>query len=346
MDFEIIADEEAFAAMQTAWNGLLERSATRVPFLRHEYLFPWWETRGGGEWDAASRLRIIAAREEDGTLAGIAPLFLASHGGEPGDTLAFLGALEISDYLDFIVPPERLPAFVPALFDFLSAEVPGWKAFDACNLLENSPARPLLAAEAARRGWNFVEEPLQPAPCVLLPETWEAYLAGLKKKQRHEIRRKLRRAAAYESPVRWYAVSDEDTLDDEVEAFLHLMAYDPAKESFLSEVMRSQMRRMVHAAFRAGWLQLAFLEVGGEKAAAYLNLDFDNQLWVYNSGLNPAYRHLSPGWVLLAHIIRDAIARGRTALDFMRGDEAYKYRFGGQDRFVWRARLERGDSSG
>ncbi len=341
MNFAIINDDRAFAAMQEAWNTLLDKCAIRVPFLRHEYLFPWWETRGGGEWDAASALRIVTARRDDGSLLGIAPLFLASQQGKAGDTLLFLGALEISDYLDFIAPPEVLPDFIPALFDFLESAIPGWRIFQADNLLEDSPSRALLSAEAAWRGWGFREEALQPAPRVPLPETWEAYLAGLKKKQRHEIRRKLRRAAAWEAPVRWYVVEDEAALDAEVEALLHLMAYDPAKEDFLSRVMRTQMRRMVHAAFRAGWLQLAFLEVGGEKAAAYLNLDFDNQLWVYNSGLNPAYRNLSPGWVLLAHIIQDAIARGRTALDFMRGDEAYKYRFGGQDRFVWRARLER-----
>ncbi|HBX71274.1 MAG TPA: hypothetical protein DEH25_18330, partial [Chloroflexi bacterium] len=66
-------------------------------------------------------------------------------------------------------------------------------------------------------------------------------------------------------------MEDETTLDEEVDAFLALMAYDPAKERFLTDVMRTQMKAAVHTAFQAGWLQLAFLEIGGQKAAAYLN---------------------------------------------------------------------------
>ncbi len=340
MDFEVIQDEGRLAELAGEWNALLERSAIRVPFLRHEYLLSWWETRGGGEW-AQGDLHIITARQADGSLCGIAPLFRLPQ-AEGRARLMFLGSFEISDYLDFIAPAAQLPAFVQGVFDLLSQEPPAaWQVFDAYNLLEDSPSLPLLEAQAAARGWEFRRERLQPAPRVPLPDSWEAYLSTLKKKQRHEIRRKLRRAANHEQPVRWYMVTEEAALDAEMDAFLHLMAYDPQKDAFLTEVMRSQMRRMVHAAFRAGWLQLAFLEVGGEKAAAYLNLDFDNQIWVYNSGLNQAYRTLSPGWVLLSYLIQWAIEQGRTAFDFMRGDEDYKYRFGGQDRFVWRARLER-----
>jgi CelD/BcsL family acetyltransferase involved in cellulose biosynthesis len=48
---------------------------------------------------------------------------------------------------------------------------------------------------------------------------------------------------------------------------------------------------------------------------------------------------LSPGWVLLARQIEWAISAGFKEVDLMRGDEGYKYQFGGVDRFVWRAVL-------
>jgi CelD/BcsL family acetyltransferase involved in cellulose biosynthesis len=165
---------------------------------------------------------------------------------------------------------------------------------------------------------------------------------GIKKKQRHEIRRKIRRAEGHELPVRWYIVEDEATLDDEIDAFLELMAFDHEKEAFLTDVMRTQMRTSIHTAFQAGWLQLSFLEIGSEKAAGYLNFDYDNRIWVYNSGINFGFNNLSPGWVLLAHLIQWGIDNGRETLDFMRGDEVYKYRFGGVDRFVVRVQIGRG----
>jgi CelD/BcsL family acetyltransferase involved in cellulose biosynthesis len=176
---------------------------------------------------------------------------------------------------------------------------------------------------------------------IALPDDWETYLANIDKKQRHEIRRKIRRAENAPIELRWYFVEDEASLDSEMDAFLKLMAYDPGKEKFLTDVMRTQMKAAVHTAFRAGWLQLAFLEIGGQKAAAYLNFDYANQLWVYNSGLNFEMGYYSPGWVLLAYLIQWAINNGRTAFDFMRGDEDYKYRFGGVDRFVQRVQIRR-----
>ena len=105
--------------------------------------------------------------------------------------------------------------------------------------------------------------------------------------------------------------------------------------------MRQQMREVVRVAFRGGWLQLAFLEVGGQKAAAYLNFDFNNQVWVYNSGLDFSFRELSPGWVLLGYLLKWANENQRSEFDFLRGNEDYKYRFGAVDRYIVRAVVRR-----
>jgi CelD/BcsL family acetyltransferase involved in cellulose biosynthesis len=43
---------------------------------------------------------------------------------------------------------------------------------------------------------------------------------------------------------------------------------------------------------------------------------------------DPARARLAPGIVLLAHVIMDAIGRGVTVFDFLRGEEAYKQDFG------------------
>jgi CelD/BcsL family acetyltransferase involved in cellulose biosynthesis len=140
---------------------------------------------------------------------------------------------------------------------------------------------------------------------------------------------------------RWYIVQDGSGLDQEIDDFLRLMGQEPAKQAFLTDVMRTQMRAAVQAAFQAGWLQLAFLEIEGEKAAGYLNFDYDNHIWLYNSGWDPRFNNYSPGWVLLGYLLQWANEHGRASFDFMRGDEEYKYRFGGIDRYVTRVRIER-----
>ena len=122
---------------------------------------------------------------------------------------------------------------------------------------------------------------------------------------------------------------------------MDLMACDPDKARFLTPAMREQMHAIARSAHANGWLQLAFVEVNGEKAAGYLNFDYMNHIWVYNSGLDFRFSGLSLGWVLLGHLLQWANENQRESFDFMRGDEQYKYRFGAIDRRVVRLSVRR-----
>jgi CelD/BcsL family acetyltransferase involved in cellulose biosynthesis len=338
MQFELIRNLAQMNALAVEWNELLAGSASHVPFLRNEYLSTWWQTLGGGEW-SQGELCIVTARL-DGQLAGIAPLFFTTNReGEPA--LMLLGCIEISDYLDFIAPAQTLQPFVDGLFDTLDGlDTPAWRALDLWNFQSTSPTLPAMETAAVRKGWRYAPELLQHCPYIPLPGDWETYLAGIDKKQRHEIRRKIRRLEG-EYPTRWYIVEDEASLESELEAFMDMMAQDLAKRKFLTDAMRVQFRTSMSAAYRAGWLQLAFLDIGGEKAAGYINFDYLNSIWVYNSAINFKFREQSPGWVLLGYLLQWANEHQRELFDFMRGDEDYKYRFGGVDRRVVRAVIRR-----
>ena len=96
--------------------------------------------------------------------------------------------------------------------------------------------------------------------------------------------------------------------------------------------MRAFFRELAHVTYEVGWLQLAFLQVGERKAAAYLNFLYKNRVLVYNSGLDwEAFPRFGAGVVLAAYCIQHAIERGREAYDFLQGDERYKYQLGGLD---------------
>jgi len=341
MDYTLIRNFSELDPSAAEWNTLLAESITHVPFLRHEYLRAWWATRGGGEWPR-SELAVVLARQ-DGQLQGVAPLFFTSN-RERRPALMLLGSIEISDYLDLICRPKDLPTFLPGLLDFLSSartDLPAWDLLDWQNVPEASPTLSLLQGEAEKRGWSSRTERTYHAPSIPLVGDFDAYLAGIDKKQRHEVRRKLRRAEESGQEVRWYIVDDGAALDAEVDAFLAMMADDPDKARFLSPAMREQMHLSCRAAFQQGWLQLAFLEADGVKAAAYLNFDYNNRIWVYNSGLDRRFMELSPGWVLLGYLLQWANQHQRVEFDFMRGEEEYKYRFGALDRFVMCAQVSR-----
>lgn len=326
-------------AIKNDWQGLLKECASDVPFLSYDYLHAWWQTRGGGEWPSSSELVLLVASEDE-RLIGVAPLFHATNlQGKPA--LMFIGAIEVSDFLDFIARPEDLSEFIHAVIDYLtqSEDIPPWEVLDFFNILEDSPSRALLASEAQARGWSHEEVHLQPAPYIPLPGDYEQYLAQIDKKQRHEIRRKLRNVAQSPLESNLYFVDDLNRLSDETQAFIEMMAQDPNKSAFLTSKMRQHIHNTAQVAFENGWLQLAFFTLNGEKAAANMSFIYDQRLWLYNSGWEWEFREYSPGWVLLAYMLQWANENAITEFDFMRGDEPYKYKFGGIDRHIYRVTM-------
>ena len=334
MEFTLLKDFSSITA--PAWNTLVEDGISDSPFLRYEILSQWWKTLGGGEWKEADLVLITAA--ENGNMIGIAPLFKAVY--ENREALLLVGSIEISDYLDLIVRGEDLSRFLSGLIDFLarSGSFEGLP-FDWYNLADSSPTLAALKAESEKRGWTYREEIYRPTPRIALSGDFEVYLSGIEKKQRHEIRRKLRRAVESEAPVHFYIVEDAATLDSEIESFFQLMEQDSNKAGFLKPAMREHMTGIMRSAFAQGYLWLAFLTVDGVKAAAAFNFDYKNKLWGYNSGVSHGFMELSPGWVLLSYQLQWACEHGRYEFDFMRGDEEYKYRFGGVNKYVMRAIL-------
>ena len=336
MDFILHKDFSEIAP--ETWNALVEQSIADTPFSRFEYLNQWWETLGGGEWTRQRVGLVLVSATENEQLIGIAPLFITEYDGQ--QALMLVGSIEISDYLDLIVRDQDLSRFLSGLLDFLSLQPDiHWSAIDWYNLPDTSPTLAALKTEAEKRGWTHHEEIYRPTPRIPLNGSFEDYLARIDKKQRHEIRRKMRRAAESEKNVRFYVVDPAGDIDSEIDAFFHLMLQSPEKKQFLHPAMHEQMTVTIQNAHKHGYLWLAFLEVDGTRTAASLNFDYRNKLWGYNSGVSNEHRELSPGWVLLAHTIQWCCENGRYEFDFMRGDEEYKYRFGGVNTYVMRVKV-------
>lgn len=337
--FNIITETPAWDALKDEWNDLLAESITHVPFLRHEFLQDWWKTLGGGEWPQGE-LAIITAHEAD-RLIGIAPLFRTQN-RDGQSVLMFIGSFEIVDYLDFIVRENDLDEFLTGLFTFLqSDQAPSFDVLDLYNILNVSPSLAAVEKHTAGLPWRMEKETLQPARYIPIPGDWETYLAGIDKKQRHEIRRKMRRAEESGYQTDLYFTTDPERVENDIRCFLRLMAQDPEKEKFLTPLMREQMASTIRCAFENDCLQLAFLEIGGERASAYLSFKYLNKLWVYNSGVNRQLVEYSPGWVLLGYLLKWCNDNGIAEFDFLRGEEEYKTRFGGADRFVNRVKLSK-----
>lgn len=322
----IIHGASVFTAIAPNWDGLAQRSMTDTPFQSLAYQRAWWthlQPAGGS-------LHTITVREND-ALIGIACFYLLD------GLLYFNGCVEETDYLDVITAAEHAEQVWTAVFDCLcSSEFPKWDGLDLCNVPAASPTRTFLPQEAERRGFSFREEVHEVCPVIDLPHSFDAYLESIDSKQRREIQRKLRRADA--AGVELVIIRPEDDLETAVDLFLRLLQSSTfEKREWLNDGRRAVFHETAKAAQAAGTLQLIFLEVNGQKAAALFNFAYRDRIWVYNSGLDPqSFSKLSLGVVITAKAIELAIEQGYATFDFLRGDEEYKYRFGAKDTKIYK----------
>ena len=319
-----------FWAFKPEWNRLLHRCSSDTVFLTWEWQATWWRHLGNGD------LLLLGFRAEDAHLAGIAPLFRTQ--SEDGRfTLNVVGCRNVSDYLDLIIERGQEDAVYHALLDYLEAAAPAWDVVYFCNIPQHSLTFVRLRELAEARGYQTLVEVEDVCPIIKLPATWDEYLSLLDKKQRHEVRRKLRKADT-EAETRFVVVGPDGDLKQEMQSFIDLhQKSTPEKDQFMDPQMQSFFFDVAQVLQLQGWLQLAFVQMDGEKAAALLNFDYGDSILVYNSGYDPArFQHLSPGIIVTARCIEHAIELGRATFDFLRGDEVYKYRFGGKDTQVRR----------
>jgi CelD/BcsL family acetyltransferase involved in cellulose biosynthesis len=326
---------EVFATLKPEWNALLHRSATDTLFLTWEFQSTWWAHFGAG-----LELRVLTARGDDGRLAGIAPLYVERDQTGRG-TLRLVGGLEVADYLDIIVTPEQARESIDAFVAALVASG-DWHTLDLRNIPAASPTRELVPAAAASSHLQFTTRIEAVCPLIPLGDSFEAYLASLDKKHRHEIRRKTRKAYD-EAEIRWHCVDATHDLDEAVAHFVDLHQRSKAgKDEFMTDAMIGFFRALARVSYDAGWLELAFIAVNGRQAATYFNFVYNDATLCYNSGYDPqAYAALSPGIVLLSHLIEHAITQRRKVFDFLQGNEIYKYRMGARDTHVYQLTLER-----
>ncbi len=324
------------------WEALHEQSPTATLFNHPRWAALWWK-HFGHEGD----LRLLAVQSSSGALLGLAPLYVDRQGSD-APVLRLIGGVDVADYLDFVVPPVCDEEITYVLLDCWASELADdLPVLDLHSIPEASPTRELLRRWAEDRGFFCHERVEDVSPVIALPDTWEEYLSSLSKKQRHEVRRK-RRKAEREAELSWFYVEDWHRIPSAVEEFIALHQLSSKdKEDFMTPEMQTFLRELAALAYAEGWLKLAFLKLDDRMAASYFCFDYRNDILVYNSGYDPELAPgLSPGNVLISFCIEDAIRQGRNHFDFLRGEETYKFRLGAVATHVYQVTVSREKGGG
>ncbi len=327
MYVDVLTAETAFQTLRPEWLRLLGEMPFQSVFFTPHWQETWWRHFGAGR-----QLSILTVRSNEGRLQGLAPLMRSN---DDADTarLEFIGDLELCDYFDLLIAPRPQNDAARAMADYLVSQAGEEVEICLNNLSVSSVTAALLQDGLTKQGLLVETETIETCPTIALPADWDAYLATLRGKDRHELRRKIRRAENAAELA--YTVTDTlEQLDKDLDTFitLHRMSQQDDKQGFMTPSKVAFFRDMARQLWQEGWLELAFLHADDRPVAGLCCMTYGTTYAAYNSGYHPGYGALSAGIVLFANRIRSAIDRGFVAFDFLRGNEAYKYRFGASDR--------------
>jgi CelD/BcsL family acetyltransferase involved in cellulose biosynthesis len=309
------------------WAALLDSTKEPVAFLHPAWNRVWLEEFQGG------REAMFLAVRDGASLLGVAPLLRTEN------TLSFVGHYSICDYMDFTVVPDRAGDVFDALLAALKDE--SWDTIELRGLRDDCLTIAELLPRAEAAGYNVEREDEAVAPHVMVPDSWEAYQAGLNKKDRHELRRKLRRLGEL-GELQMTAYTRVEDVEEHLPVLIRLMVESRSdKASFMSEQIGRFFHRMAPALAREGLVRLYELELNGSAIASVLCFDQAGRLFLYNSGYDPQYAQFAVGLGSKAMVLRDAIETGHHCVDFLRGHEPYKYDLGAVDRQIYKVTIRR-----
>lgn len=312
---DILTQDEALAGIGPDWHDLWTRSPGATPFGAPAWLLPWWAAFRPGE------LRTVALRRE-GRLVALAPLYLED--GPYGRRLLPMG-IGISDHLDVLLDPAAGPATADLLVRAV-ADMADWTSWELEDLAPGAAAWSLPAPPGC------AEAVSDQTACPVLASLGDG-LSAVPPRQRRKIRMARHRAERRGGRI-------DHAAPDGMAAFLDTLAslhaarwHGEGEPGLLADPrVRAFHRAAMPGLAAAGLCRATTLTIEGRTAGAYYGLRHRGAAYAYLGGFDPDFAFESPGTVLMADALEASARDGATEFHFLRGQEPYKYVWGGADR--------------
>lgn len=309
--------QESFDSLASYWNDANSPLRWASVFVLPVWLRAWWRVFGSG-----AELYLTSVKEGDRVI-GIAPLAIKNN------EASFIGSADVCDYFDFVVVPGMEIDFFKVILDNLKEN--GISQLNLESLRSDSTVMTHLKTLAQNRGCEVLSGEVAVSFEFELPDTWDEYLGMLVAKQRHELRRKLRRLGE-EGRVVYRNVEDKREAQEVMGTFLRLFAESrPDKAAFMTPKREEFFWLIAQVMAEAGLFRFGILEFEAQPVAMVMCFDHGDTIYLYNSGYESQYSSLSVGIISKALCIKDSIERGKKRFDFLKGAEQYKYHLGGRE---------------
>lgn len=318
--------------LRSSWEQLAANEENGSIFATWQWNESWWEVYGQDH-----QLYVLAVRNGDGVISGIAPFYLARRSIGPAITLQMLvliGNNEDSGVLDILALPGEKQRVWNVVLEFLGHSS-DWDILQLNNLDWGLESLEIIEQQLEKRGW--LKDSCQVARSrIHLPASHEEFLSRLSPRLRKSLVRGERRLRAqFEIEFRRCTASNGTT--DCLERLFDLHSRRWACKGLngaFNEERRRFYCKISERALAAGWLDLWELIIDGRTVATEYGLEYRGARYALQSGHEPDFAGFEVGRLLESFLIKRAIERGNRYYDLMLGSQMYKLRWGAEGEWV------------
>jgi CelD/BcsL family acetyltransferase involved in cellulose biosynthesis len=330
MEVFLLRQVDAVKALQSEWDALAKRD-TRDGFFRT----PGWYLSWMQFIRPDARPFVIGIRSSEGRLIGLAPLceYRFADQGFRLKAIGFGGRDVVSgDFLDFLADPSERPEVLRAILDFLGKERGRWDLLVLGEMLRDGDLKTAGESWGRQNGMACRVQEERICPYIALPESFDAFLQGISESMRYHIRRRTRDVLEKHGG-RLEVCSAPTQLRAGIDALIHLHLDRWHMEGKSGTLGRSGFKEFLQQICTAppdGANSRLFLLMHENRVVgALLMIHYGGSALYYQAGWDPQspLMRFSPGVVLMAHSVQDAIHQGLRHYEFLRGEESYKFRW-------------------
>lgn len=315
---EHLTSLDSLLHIEDEWAALHRASEIVTPFQHPDWMLPW------ANRFAPDAIWAFAFRSGDGRLVGLVPLFRYER--ERRRIVTFLGG-GLSDHHELLALPDMTDIITRSFFDALIARSQDW---DDCEFEQLAHESPLFASVLPP---NLIEREKRkdtPSPVLHLPRPGAPLSSTVPGHQLARFRKYRRRAERMDSLV--LVRADGDDCQAMFESFLELhgSCWRARNQAGMAadEAIRAFHREVVLKTAASGSLRLYALRLGTRDIASVYGFFDKGRLYCYWQGYDPEFSRMSPGMLLLGAVLEEAAKEGARSVDFLRGEEEYKFRWG------------------
>ena len=333
------------AALIPEWTAIDGAARPRSPFTSPAWLLPWWNHFQRRNIIIRDEFFSHAVRNRDGQLVAIAPLMRSFM---PGIGLPMLRILQffgndpsLTEFRGVICRHDDHDEVIRTLFAHFLARRHEWDVFRIHGLRRGAADYTATLPAGSLTGRRELPDYVLP-----LPPSWEVLKARVSSNMRKNLRK------AYETLERDGVRFGMRVIEAETEvaaAISRFLALHTARAAAADMVTHPHKFHTAHArAFLSECLlrmasrhqlRIFELEVDGAVVASRLAFLFEDVLYLYFAGYDPAWRQYSVMTVLMAELIQWALGNGVREINLSTGNDQSKLRWRPEEILLYEAVL-------